>query len=65
MSDANDMAASFGKKILSGMEKIDCISETESVVCASMKIRLVAKQIESTQKSWVNSSGIVHADFNG
>ena len=59
MSDANDMAASFGKKVLTGMEKIDCISETESVVGASMKIRLVAKQIESTQKSWVNSSGIV------
>lgn len=59
MSDANDMAAGFGKKVLTGMEKIDCISETESVVGASMKIRLVAKQIESTQKSWVNSSGIV------
>lgn len=46
MSDANDMAASFGKKVLTEMEKIDCISETESVVGASMKIRLVAKQIE-------------------
>ena len=60
MSDANDMAASLGKKkVLTGMEKIDCISETENVVSASKKIRLVAKQMESTRKSWVNSSGIV------
>ena len=36
MSDANDMAASFGKKVLTGMEKIDCISETESVVGADL-----------------------------
>lgn len=47
------------KRVLTGMEKIDCISETENVVSASKKIRLVAKQIESTRKSWVNSSGIV------
>ena len=52
MSDANDMAASFGKKVLTGMEKIDCISETESVVGASMKIRLVGLvSINSTNKN--------------
>lgn len=59
MSDANDMAASLGKKVLTGMEKIDRIDEAENVVSASKKIKLAAKQIESTQKSWVNSSGIV------
>ena len=41
------------------MKKIDRIDEMENVVVASKTIKLVAKQIESTQKAWVNSSGIV------
>lgn len=41
------------------MEKIDCIGETENVVSVSKKIKLAAKQIESTQKSWANSSRVV------
>lgn len=59
MSDANDMAASLAKKVLTGMEKIDRIDETDDVVSASKQIKLAAKQIESTQKSWANSSRVV------
>lgn len=41
------------------MKKIDRIEETENVVSVSKAIELVAQQIESTQKAWVNGSGIV------
>ena len=41
------------------MKKIDRIEETENVVSVSKAIELVAQQIESTQKAWMNGSEIV------
>lgn len=41
------------------MKKIDNIDEIENVVSISETIELVAHQIESTQKSWTDSSRVV------
>lgn len=60
MSGVNDTVARPRKKqVLMAMKKIDSIDEMEDVVSVSKTIELVAKQIESTQKLCVNSSGEV------